>query len=137
MIRRPPRSTRTDTLFPHTTLFRSDLRRQRVLGAAQAVAFGLERRRHVARQCGEIGAELLPPAQRGEHVAGYRPAVDADRSPPFALAPPHLARVFLAQRQPPGPHARAPTPKPDPPPHPLPLCPLTLPPPPPHATLPP
>src|SRR3546814_3722099 len=35
MIRRPPRSTRTDTLFPYTTLFRSvrgrlwpDLRRQ-------------------------------------------------------------------------------------------------------------
>src|SRR3546814_14926427 len=24
MIQRPPRSTRTDTLFPHTTLFRSD-----------------------------------------------------------------------------------------------------------------
>src|SRR3546814_15104174 len=31
MIRRPPRSTRTDTLFPYTTLFRSDaiLRRHR------------------------------------------------------------------------------------------------------------
>src|SRR3546814_13444092 len=27
MIRRPPRSTRTDTLFPYTTLFRSDGRR--------------------------------------------------------------------------------------------------------------
>src|SRR3546814_8860066 len=27
MIRRPPRSTRTDTLFPYTTLFRSDPRR--------------------------------------------------------------------------------------------------------------
>src|SRR3546814_1547359 len=26
MIRRPPRSTRTDTLFPYTTLFRSDPR---------------------------------------------------------------------------------------------------------------
>src|SRR3546814_9218829 len=26
MIRRPPRSTRTDTLFPYTTLFRSNLR---------------------------------------------------------------------------------------------------------------
>src|SRR3546814_1108979 len=25
MIRRPPRSTRTDTLFPHTTLFRSQI----------------------------------------------------------------------------------------------------------------
>src|SRR3546814_14865567 len=24
MVRRPPRSTRTDTLFPYTTLFRSD-----------------------------------------------------------------------------------------------------------------
>src|SRR3546814_10290143 len=31
MIRRPPRSTRTDTLFPYTTLFRSD-------GAALALA---------------------------------------------------------------------------------------------------
>src|SRR3546814_15012701 len=29
MIRRPPRSTRTDTLFPYTTLFRSGLGGQR------------------------------------------------------------------------------------------------------------
>src|SRR3546814_4365237 len=29
MIRRPPRSTRTDTLFPYTTLFRSYLRSPR------------------------------------------------------------------------------------------------------------
>src|SRR3546814_15792691 len=29
MIRRPPRSTRTDTLFPYTTLFRSYQRRYR------------------------------------------------------------------------------------------------------------
>src|SRR3546814_8375310 len=28
MIRRPPRSTRTDTLFPYTTLFRSAARRE-------------------------------------------------------------------------------------------------------------
>src|SRR3546814_4190203 len=27
MIRRPPRSTRTDTLFPYTTLFRSTMQR--------------------------------------------------------------------------------------------------------------
>src|SRR3546814_19768099 len=27
MMRRPPRSTRTDTLFPYTTLFRSEQRR--------------------------------------------------------------------------------------------------------------
>src|SRR3546814_17469124 len=32
MIRRPPRSTRTDTLFPYTTLFRSDGRDTRLFG---------------------------------------------------------------------------------------------------------
>src|SRR3546814_6500158 len=31
MIRRPPRSTRTDTLFPYTTLFRSPRKRARRL----------------------------------------------------------------------------------------------------------
>src|SRR3546814_11961032 len=37
MIRRPPRSTRTDTLFPYTTLFRSPPERQlRRLDADQA-----------------------------------------------------------------------------------------------------
>src|SRR3546814_5943443 len=35
MIRRPPRSTRTDTLFPYTTLFRS--RRRRPTEARSAV----------------------------------------------------------------------------------------------------
>src|SRR3546814_12955980 len=30
MIRRPPRSTRTDTLFPYTTLFRSDYWNERL-----------------------------------------------------------------------------------------------------------
>src|SRR3546814_1422336 len=39
MIRRPPRSTRTDTLFPYTTLFRS----------VGLPAFQLARRRHNAR----------------------------------------------------------------------------------------
>src|SRR3546814_13104748 len=35
MIRRPPRSTRTDTLFPYTTLFRSDDERELVVMAAR------------------------------------------------------------------------------------------------------
>src|SRR3546814_16730500 len=33
MIRRPPRSTRTDTLFPYTTLFRSTIGGARLLHA--------------------------------------------------------------------------------------------------------
>src|SRR3546814_4119355 len=36
MIRRPPRSTRTDTLFPYTTLFRS---RGAILNVASTAAF--------------------------------------------------------------------------------------------------
>src|SRR3546814_8708118 len=37
MIRRPPRSTRTDTLFPYTTLFRS---RKRFPGADTTIVAG-------------------------------------------------------------------------------------------------
>src|SRR3546814_15483682 len=40
MIRRPPRSTRTDTLFPYTTLFRSD--DVRVREAARGFGFAEE-----------------------------------------------------------------------------------------------
>src|SRR3546814_2348235 len=38
MIRRPPRSTRTDTLFPYTTLFRSWLVGKMGLGADPRIA---------------------------------------------------------------------------------------------------
>src|SRR3546814_3888619 len=41
MIRRPPRSTRTDTLFPYTTLFRSFINRARVGDRRHIVARGL------------------------------------------------------------------------------------------------
>src|SRR3546814_1842853 len=44
MIRRPPRSTRTDTLFPYTTLFRSKLKVARPADKAQRmhVVFGVD-----------------------------------------------------------------------------------------------
>src|SRR3546814_17539813 len=41
MIRRPPRSTRTDTLFPYTTLFRSQLSQDPSLLAAEAASMSL------------------------------------------------------------------------------------------------
>src|SRR3546814_7706016 len=46
IIRRPPGSTRTDTLFPYTTLFRSGARRRRLgdVGTADAEAPGGDRR---------------------------------------------------------------------------------------------
>src|SRR3546814_11093876 len=40
MIRRPPRSTRTDTLFPYTTLFRSDSNMTALLAGVALFAFG-------------------------------------------------------------------------------------------------
>src|SRR3546814_16773123 len=43
MIRRPPRSTRTDTLFPYTTLFRS---RRRVLPRARPLPLLRAARHH-------------------------------------------------------------------------------------------
>src|SRR3546814_2552642 len=44
MIRRPPRSTRTDTLFPYTTLFRSSLRYGRMPGQPAWVILRVEKR---------------------------------------------------------------------------------------------
>src|SRR3546814_18005300 len=58
MLRRPPRSTRTDTLFPYTTLFLSQV-------AAEDVVEGLARhqRRHAGIDAG---------AADFEEVAGLR-----------------------------------------------------------------
>src|SRR3546814_16831984 len=60
MIRRPPRSTRTDTLFPYTTLFRS-----RIVGANHG---GL----------GVVMDDALPPR------CGMAPAFSGDRAGPAA-----------------------------------------------------
>src|SRR3546814_19130763 len=69
MIRRPPRSTRTDTLFPYTTLFRSVLRaierpeglRRHHLGKADD---GVERRAQLVAHMGEE-AGLRPAGRLG------------------------------------------------------------------------
>src|SRR3546814_13358670 len=55
MIRRPPRSTRTDTLFPYTTLFRSLRRARECLcrGRVHPARIGTERQR--SGQCRREG----------------------------------------------------------------------------------
>src|SRR3546814_12564475 len=57
MIRRPPRSTRTDTLFPYTTLFRSAQVDRTLLAPHRA---GLEIRRQFTPVFGTAGAAILP-----------------------------------------------------------------------------
>src|SRR3546814_1583938 len=63
MIRRPPRSTRTDTLFPYTTLFRSQRRvakTDKTTGIA-AAEFA-RRRRQLMRMAGDDAIAILPAA---------------------------------------------------------------------------
>src|SRR3546814_17608166 len=43
IIRRPPRSTRTDTLFPYTTLFRSTAQEQTFLSLLRMTTWGVMR----------------------------------------------------------------------------------------------
>src|SRR3546814_19713974 len=56
MIRRPPRSTRTDTLFPYSTLFRSvPMVRSAVEGDGDFVAADFPR---VLRQCLDVAGQM-------------------------------------------------------------------------------
>src|SRR3546814_19486342 len=74
MMRRPTRSTRTDTLFPYTTLFRSPLVRQRHRTAAALLPAAMARARCDARRGG-----LAARAARGLRACGA-PAADERRA---------------------------------------------------------
>src|SRR3546814_121961 len=63
MIRRPPRSTRTDTLFPYTTLFRSHRSGHAVSGSASRCTAATVVRRSRGCRCGSaMSIGLLFPA---------------------------------------------------------------------------
>src|SRR3546814_2347954 len=83
MIRRPPRSTRTDTLFPYTTLFRSNRHRE---ADTETVVDGLVQ---YPRLLG-IGRQL--PAQ----FAPREGAVGALRSEEHTSEPQSLMRISYA-----------------------------------------
>src|SRR3546814_19136975 len=82
MIRRPPRSTRTDTLFPYTTLFRSVLHRH-LLGRFGVLDQQDGPRRHLAHGADHLG------------VSGV---ADQQDLPSRALVPLGLALDLAAQR---------------------------------------
>src|SRR3546814_5173534 len=73
MIRRPPRSTRTDTLFPYTTLFRSlEARALAAIAAILGASAGLDRKQLRLLHC--IGVKVLPVHRlRVEHQIGEGP----------------------------------------------------------------
>src|SRR3546814_7634123 len=104
MIRRPPKSTLTDTLFPYTTLFRSSERGRRDLERAPCAHRWRCRRvtrpllsAH-ARRLGAAAADRSRTAREGGGIAGSRhlPAragAGKRRDPPG-----RLARLDVAQR---------------------------------------
>src|SRR3546814_16550773 len=70
MIRQPPGFTRTDTLFPYTTLFRSGFPGHRRTGGARR---GRQSQGHDARQCasGDLLAHMRDGGDQPPQV-GYR-----------------------------------------------------------------
>src|SRR3546814_21095873 len=94
MIRRPPRSTRTDTLFPYTTLFRS--RYESLYAKDEISQQTLDQVRTTARalkaQADQAAAQPTPvqttTEQLGANRAQLADAHAAVAQPPAPLAPP-------------------------------------------------
>src|SRR3546814_1154525 len=92
MMRRPPRSTRTDTLFPYTTLFRS--------GSRRACGADPGRRQSADAVSGKrVRARAVRP-QRTAGLAESRGARTATRSEPAAGAlRPHRSEEHTSELQ--------------------------------------
>src|SRR3546814_5783470 len=88
MIRRPPRSTRTDTLFPYTTLFRSAVDRLRPAHARRARAL----RRPGQEPRDRRGPGAQPPDPAGHHHRDAR----GDRSEEHTSELQSLMRISYA-----------------------------------------
>src|SRR3546814_20822774 len=105
MTRRPPSSTRTATLFPYTTLFRS---RRTVFTEHLKIVDRRARRaeqRQRFRLCVErvetlrlAGRPMSRPAIPGEHHAQARPLSIGKVAPPD-LEQPHARRAALQDRK--------------------------------------
>src|SRR3546814_11020324 len=75
MLRRPPRSTRTDTLFPYTTLFRSPLPATRapsihVLAAVDRQRGAGDERPFIGAEEGDATGDLIGMAQPADRHPG-------------------------------------------------------------------
>src|SRR3546814_7555047 len=106
MIRRPPRSTRTDTLFPYTTLFRSlDLRQlvqpgeeDEVLAAGEVVVHGgvLTRESDDRSQLLCITNDVQPCDRRPPRIRPEQRRQDPDRSEEHTSELQSLMRISYA-----------------------------------------
>src|SRR3546814_4008850 len=95
MIRRPPRSTRTDTLFPYTTLFRSE----RPVGDDLCRDVGIDQDA-LAELTGDLLLQLGDRASlgidRADERHGDRPGIADDRSEEHTSELQSLMRISYA-----------------------------------------
>src|SRR3546814_13744911 len=78
MIRRPPRSTRTDTLFPYTTLFRSPVPRPKGKGLRSRRAQRTRPRRSLFPHAHSRWIAATRPVYRSECIRRVRGSPPAD-----------------------------------------------------------
>src|SRR3546814_9293590 len=75
MIRRPPRSTRTDTLFPYTTLFRSNAENaaeHRMIGVADLKCLSADNgAARIERRSEATTNQRTAPIAPGHHLVQY------------------------------------------------------------------
>src|SRR3546814_16367764 len=112
MIRRPPRSTRTDTHFPYTTLFRSErdgirARGEEHVGSGVFLGGGhppgrKDRTQHVGQWHRRNGLVLQTQRLEPAYVAAEDPsrgdAVDTDARPPFMRELLEIGRASCRER---------------------------------------
>src|SRR3546814_7543245 len=92
MIRRPPRSTRTDTLFPYTTLFRAHSRTEdphKRLDLKQAI-------HHDHHQQGQHGTRAGRLGRRGYSAVQHEQHAQDDRSEEHTSELQSLMRISYA-----------------------------------------
>src|SRR3546814_5863160 len=74
MIRRPPRSTHTDTLLPYTTLFRSQLLLEVITTDDEIIVVGLTRELDLLAELLRMLVERERGQQRGRRLVEFAPA---------------------------------------------------------------
>src|SRR3546814_5882410 len=114
MIRRPPRSTRTDTLFPYTTLFRSVIKRaietrgESLLKGLKHMLSALSRGQlsHVDPDAFEVGVNIATTPGKVVHetdlyqLIHYAPTTKEVFSVPLVIFPPWINRFYILDLNP-------------------------------------
>src|SRR3546814_2647611 len=112
MIRRPPRSTRTDTLFPYTTLFRSRILRHECRRAAIFAAGreSLDQAEHY-EECGSPKSDAVERRDKADRQRrsghqqyreckhGFSSEPVAQRSPEQSAQRPHRSEEHTSELQ--------------------------------------